>query len=588
MRIPDAVISQVADRTDMLEVVGRYAKLEKKGGRYWALCPFHQEKTASFSVSPDKQLYYCFGCQAKGTLFTFLMEMERISFVEAVRILAEQAGVEIELDEREQAEARRRDAMTGLLERVAGSYSYILANRPAAQEARAYLDSRGVQVEQRERYALGYAPTDPRWLHGFLSQRSYSPEFLAASGLFSNPRPGSQPYSFFRDRIMFPIRNPRGHTIGFGGRTIGPAEPKYLNSRESDHFRKGETLYGLYEASREVRRVDRVLLVEGYMDVVALSGAGILNAVAPLGTAFTPKQALLAKRYASRIVICFDGDEAGRRAAVKALAACEEAGLEATVVPLPQGVDPADLVQQGRVEELRRSVEEGVDGHRFLINYAAAEHDAATPVGKQRIVQFLAPVLHKIDSPVRRDGFENLIADTLMVDVHSVREELGRTATRHSTPTSRRAEAEGLSAELRLMLAVASRREHFTEIRTELTLDGLVEEAARSVYVACEESFRRGEESMDAFLAHIDDEATRDLVLSRLASGEFEDHWEDAVRDGIRRIKATRLDERRRRVSSQLKSLSQGSHSPHEMKELLEEKMHLDQELQQLKVTHHA
>ncbi len=588
MRIPDEVIRQVADRTDMLEVVGQYVTLEKRGGRYWALCPFHQEKTASFCVTPDKQLYYCFGCQAKGTLFTFLMEMERMSFVEAVHTLAERAGVEIELDERQQAEARRRDAVTELLGRVAGSFAYILSNHPAARAAREYLDGRGIDGALRERFGLGYALADPRWLHGFLLQRNYSPEFLARSGLFSAPRSGSQPFAFLRDRITFPIRDPRGRTIGFGGRTVSGAEPKYLNSRESDHFRKGGILYGLHEASKEVRSRGRIVLAEGYMDVLALTRAGIAECVAPLGTAFTPQQALLAKRYASRIVVCFDGDAAGKRATVKALEACEEAGLECSVAVLGEGNDPADLVEQGRAEKLRDILEEAVDGHRFLVDYAVGMHDAATPVGKQRIVQFLLPVLGKIDSPVRRDGFVNMIADTLMVDVSSIQEELGRASTLRAASEPRQAEPDGMSAELYLMLAVAANREHFSDIRTKLTLDSLTDEAARALYVACEEGFRRGELSMDSFLEHLGAEGLRDLVLSRLSSEEFSNNWEQVVSEGIQTIMVARLDEKRQKLSSRLRTLTQGSHSPHEMTELLEEKMHLDQQLQELKVMHHA
>ncbi len=281
MKIPDRIIDDIAQRLDIAEVVGDYVTLKPKGGRYWGLCPFHREKTPSFTVTPDKGVYYCFGCHQGGSIYSFVMEMEKLTFVEAVRFLAKKAGVEISWEEKTD-HSDKRSAFLELYRRVAGSLHHILMNREIAERARNYLQARGFNQDILTFFQVGYAPAKRNWFYGFLQKKNYSEGFLKASGLFSQHDGRVNPY--FRDRIIFPIVNTRGEVIAFGGRTLGNLEPKYLNSPETPFFRKGANLVGLNQAMKSIREEKNFILVEGYLDVLALKQCGIDNAVAHLGT----------------------------------------------------------------------------------------------------------------------------------------------------------------------------------------------------------------------------------------------------------------------------------------------------------------
>ena len=588
MRIPDAVIREIADKTDMLEVVGKYVRLDKKGGRYWALCPFHHEKTPSFSVSPDKQLYYCFGCQAKGTLFTFVQEMEKLTFVESVRMLAEKAGVNIPRDDVSPEEDRKRTALLELNGRVAGSFAHILLATERGEKARRYLESRAVRPELVELFGLGYAGADRQWLFKFLTQKSYSQEFLAESGLFhARTEPDGTLAAFFRDRLMFPIRSPRGETLGFGGRAFDPSAPKYLNTPETPFFRKGETLYGLHQALDAVKREGSFIVVEGYMDVIAMHQAGLGTAVAPLGTALTERQARLLARYARRGVLCFDSDEAGRRATGRAVELLETAGLECRVMTVSGGKDPADLVQAGKPEALHAALQAAPSAFEHLLAQARAANDAGRPEGKQRIVEALRPYLATVGSPVRRDSYITMVADILDVGVNSVLDELGRGARpgRQASPSGSGGEARGiparLSDELYLMVAVAANRDYFGDVRKSISLDDLTDESARVVYVALEECFRNAEDSLDAFVRRLGDERLELVLMSRLASEEFGMNASEVIGDGIRKLRARALERRGKTINARLVAL--GGQEASELRELLEEKMYVDRQLQEMK-----
>ncbi len=348
MRVPDSLIAQVADQLSILDVVGEYVQLVKRGGRYWGLCPFHQEKTPSFSVNPEKGLYYCFGCHKGGSLYNFVMEMEKLSFVEAVQSLAEKAGVEFKVEgsESEGREVKEREAYLELYRRVAGSLHHILLQHNRAAAARNYLFSRGVDQNTLKDFQIGYAPADPEWLLGFLKEKNYSVGFLAKSGLFSQRR-GTDLFPLFRDRVLFPILNHRGEVVAFGGRSLTEGGgPKYLNTPETAYFHKREHLFGRQGVFRKVREQDSFVLVEGYTDVLALNQAGVENCLAPLGTALTPEQLKLLKRFAGSGLLFFDGDEAGFKATHKAAELCERMGLSVEVVVPEEGSDPAEIIEK--------------------------------------------------------------------------------------------------------------------------------------------------------------------------------------------------------------------------------------------------
>ena len=392
--IPQSFIQELLDRTDIVEVVGRYVQLKKGGANFMGLCPFHGEKSPSFSVSPSKQFFHCFGCSKSGNAITFLMEHAGMGFVEAVYDLAQQTGLQVPEDdvspqERERAAARKQQqaTLTDVLEKASTAYCQHLSS---AQHAIAYLQRRGVSSDVANRYGLGYAPEGWHGLSSVFAQ--YDDPLLAEAGLVivhdDNPSEVRR-YDRFRDRLMFPIRNVKGECIGFGGRVFGDEKPKYLNSPETPVFHKGRELYGLYEARTDMRAMGYALVTEGYMDVIALAQHGFANTVATLGTACTPEHVHKLFRFTDSVVFSFDGDNAGRRAARKALeAALPYAGDTRSVkfLFLPPEHDPDSFIRQHGSEGFAREVATAMPLSRFLIESAGQDCDLGTPEGRAHML----------------------------------------------------------------------------------------------------------------------------------------------------------------------------------------------------------
>ncbi len=357
--IPQGFIDDLLNRIDLVEVVGERISLKKAGRNYTACCPFHQEKTPSFSVSPDKQFYYCFGCGAGGNAIGFVMDHDHVDFPEAVESLARRAGVEVPREEGNRQQAPRQPAQSplfGILQAACDFYGKTLASHPARQSAVQYLNRRGISKDIAGDFLLGYAP--PGWdnLHRELGGDTLKEKYLLEAGLLAENPDSGRRYDRFRDRIIFPIRDSRGRVIGFGGRVLGDDKPKYLNSPETPVFHKGQELYGLYEARQHNRQLQDIVVVEGYMDVIALAQQGLRNAVATLGTATTPEHIKRLLRIVPTITFCFDGDNAGRKAAWRALEATLEHmkdGISARFLFLPDGQDPDDLVRSEGADAFR-------------------------------------------------------------------------------------------------------------------------------------------------------------------------------------------------------------------------------------------
>ena len=355
MRIPESTLSEIRNRLDIAEVIGETVTLQRRGGNYVGLCPFHQEKSPSFNVTPDKGVFYCFGCQKGGTIFDFIMEIEKVPWRDAVELLARKAGIEIPRED-EQRDGINRESFLELYRRVAGSFHWLLMEGQQGEAARTYLESRGLRRETLEAFQVGYAPPERDWLFKFLAQKSYSADFLGKVGLFIDNSRGREG-ALFAGRVMFPISNARGEIIAFGGRAMGDAQPKYLNSPETAFFRKGENLFGLDKAVQPIRKEGCFILVEGYMDVIAMHQAGVANCVAPLGTALTEAQVRLLKRYAGKALLLFDSDAAGQNATERAIELLESQDLLVQVAVVTGGKDPADLVQRGDLDALQACCE---------------------------------------------------------------------------------------------------------------------------------------------------------------------------------------------------------------------------------------
>ncbi len=589
LKIPDSTIALINEKLDITDVIGEYVVLERKGNSYKGLCPFHNEKTPSFNVDREKGVYYCFGCHKGGGIIQFVMDIEQLTFPEAVRILAEKADIPIGLDHPASPQMKQKDALIELYSRVSKSFHYLLMESPQAERARIYLAKRKLSLDTLKAFQVGYAPLSAMWLSTFLEKKGYSKGFLKESGLFSRKNPNS---AFFRNRIMFPISNFRGRIIAFGGRQLDDFGPKYLNSPDTQIFKKGHSVFGLNAAIDEIKKKKECFLVEGYMDVLALYEAGIVNAVAPLGTAFTEEQAGLLKRYCKKITIIFDGDEAGRRAVLKAAAAMEKNGIECTVIPLDEGEDPADILENRGPGELKFSQKNSINVLEFLINSTGSQWDLETPEGKEFVLQELFPYIESIGSPVKRDGALSYVSDRIGVSYKAVIEDYRRRQRGQTTKDTNNELGlirRKISIELFLTLAVSANREYFTFVRNYLSVDDFQDEKAKEIFIALEECYRRDEKTIEALLNRLENEELKRLVCEKASTDEFKMNSEQVVVDTVKRIRQKSLEKKRTRVDSLLKRTrtEQNEDSIVQVKELLEEKMYLDKEFEKLKVLKH-
>ncbi len=405
-RIPRSFIDDLVDRADIVDVIGQRLDLKKRGREYVALCPFHDEKSPSFTVSPDKQFYHCFGCGAHGTALSFLMEHDHLDFVEAVENLAESMGLEVPREGGPRRPPEQYDDLRDVLEKAAGFYRASLRQSPEAID---YLKHRGISGQTARDYALGFAPD--RWdaLLETLGRTAPARQALDQAGLIKANEQG-RVYDRFRNRVMFPIRDRKGRTIAFGGRIIEAGDdvvgPKYLNSPETPLFHKSEALYGFFEARQKLGRLEQVLVVEGYMDVIALAEQGIDYAVATLGTATTREHLEQLYRQTTRVVFCFDGDRAGRDAAWRALENALPAlrdGREARFLFLPEGEDPDSLAGREGREAFEARLEHDAEGlSDFFFRALAGRHDIASREGRARMAREALPLLGRLPHGVLR------------------------------------------------------------------------------------------------------------------------------------------------------------------------------------------
>ncbi|HFC53722.1 MAG TPA: DNA primase [Gammaproteobacteria bacterium] len=405
-RIPQQFIDELISRTDIVELIDERVALKKAGKEFVACCPFHDEKTPSFTVSPAKQFYHCFGCGAHGTALGFLMDYDHLQFTEAVEELASRAGMEVPVESVPGAAQEREDSrpLYAILEQAASWFGQQL-RQPRAQEAVEYLKRRGLSGKTAATFGMGFAP--PGW-DNLLQALGNSEErigLLQKAGL-AIKKEGGGSYDRFRNRIMFPIRDARGRVIGFGGRVLGDDTPKYLNSPETPLFHKGRELYGLYEARKAVRNLERILVVEGYMDVISLAQHGIHYAVATLGTATTQEHVARLFRLVPELVFCFDGDRAGREAAVRAMenvAPLLREGRQISFLFLPEGEDPDSQVRSEGRERFEARISNSVTFSEFFFQHLTDQTDITTMEGRARLVELARPLLRRMPPGLLRE-----------------------------------------------------------------------------------------------------------------------------------------------------------------------------------------
>lgn len=436
-RIPQHFIDSLINQVDIVDVIDARVPLKKKGHEYTACCPFHNEKTPSFTVSQQKQFYHCFGCGAHGTAIGFLMEYENMEFVDAIEQLASDQHIEVAREDGPDVNVIDNSGLYKMLELASEKYQ---AHLKQDQRAIAYLKKRGLSGEISRDYGIGYSPES--W--DFVLKLASSPKEqkdLFISGM-TIEKQGGQYYDRFRDRIMFPIRDRRGRTIGFGGRILDQGEPKYLNSPETPIFHKGKELYGLFEAKKSVRNLDTVVIVEGYMDVVALAQNGIRYAVATLGTATTPEQISLILRAVKKIVFCYDGDRAGKKAAWKALEntlPLMRDGYEIRFLFLPDGEDPDTMVRQEGQQAFEQRLQTATPLSEFLINHLKSQTDMSSMDGRAHFAEIAKPLLNKLPESI----FKDLLNESVSKEIGLHNKRLVETEPVHQSRPKSPAESKG-------------------------------------------------------------------------------------------------------------------------------------------------
>ena len=438
MYYSDEIIEEVRSRNDIVDVISSYVKLQKKGSSYFGLCPFHNEKSPSFSVSRGKQMYYCFGCGAGGNVFTFLMEYENYTFQEALKYLADKAGVELPEMEYSAQAKERADLKAILLEinKIAAQYFYVQLKSSKGEAGLSYLKRRELSDDTIKAFGLGYSNKYSDDLYRYLKERGYKDEMIAKAGLISiDERHGV--HDKFWNRVMFPIMDVNSRVIGFGGRVMGDAKPKYLNSPETLIFDKSRNLYGLNRA-RSTRK-PYFLLCEGYMDVISLHQAGFTNAVASLGTALTPGHASLIKRYVKEVYLTYDSDEAGTKAALRAIPILKDVGITAKIIRMEPYKDPDEFIKNLGAEAFEERIGRARNGFMFSLEVLERDYDMHSPEGKTDFMREVARRLGEFEEEIERNNYIEAVAQAYHVGYEELRKLVVKTAVQQglAKPVSR-------------------------------------------------------------------------------------------------------------------------------------------------------
>ncbi|MCM1046995.1 MAG: DNA primase [Clostridiales bacterium] len=420
MYYPDELIEEVRVRNDIVDVISGYVRIQKKGASYFGLCPFHNEKSPSFSVSPDKQMYYCFGCGAGGNIFTFLMSYENYTFQEAVVELAKRAGVSLPEAESSEESKKRDGVRARLLEinKEAAKYYYYLLRNPKGEAGYKYLSGRSLSEETMKKFGLGFAGVSNAEIVGYLKSKGYEDKLILDAGLavFDEKR-GMR--DKFWNRVMFPIQDINHRVIGFGGRVMGDGKPKYLNSPETMIFDKSRNLYGLNFA--RTSRKNNIILCEGYMDVIAMHQAGFTQAVASLGTAFTAGQANLLRRYTQEVLLAYDSDGAGVNAALRAIGILRETGLRGRVINMEPAKDPDEFIKANGAEAFQERIDKAENSFIFELRILERNYDLTDPDSKTRFYREIAKKLCGFEEEVERNNYTETIADKYHIGYEELR-----------------------------------------------------------------------------------------------------------------------------------------------------------------------
>jgi len=547
-RLSQDDIERTREATDIVELLSQYLPLKRAGKNYVALCPFHSEKKPSFNVSPERQIYHCFGCGAGGNVYTFMMEMEKVAFPEAVRMLAKKAGIALK---EEDAQTGPREVLYSANQFAADFYSTTLLKRETGSRGREYVKKRGFSKEVIQGFNLGFAP--PEWDGLKTAAKSFAEDVLLRAGLIVRSEKG-RTYDRFRDRLMFPIRNTSGRVVGFGGRSVGDGTPKYLNSPETELYRKSSVLYGLWQAKQDIRKSERAVIVEGYTDLISVWSAGVKGVVASSGTALTQEQSKLLSRYSREVVILFDSDTAGDDAAVRGLDILLEQDLDVNVVSLPPGHDPDSFVKKEGGSSLVSLIDSAPSFFDFKLSYLENKHDLSKTSQKAKAIGEMAGSLGKISDPVKRQLWVKRLAESLGI---------AEDALLRTIPRSRLDEDAGIEVnlipsspeqtELRLIGFMLGDKNAFDLVKESLTIDDFLGTSSREMVGKIFESKDDGKEVKPAdILSSIADKDSMDIVSGAMIVSSEDFDVANECMGLVSKIKDNRI---KRRMNGKLREI---------------------------------
>ena len=560
MYYTDEQIEEVRSKSDIVQIIGRYVNLKRTGSSYVGLCPFHSEKSPSFNVSPSRQMYKCFGCGVAGNVITFIMEYENYTFPEAMEFLAEQAGVTISKSELSPEMKREKNLRTELVQinAKAASYYYAKLKSPAGKTGYEYFLSRGLSEETIRHFGLGYAGQGGNELYRYLKSQGYADQVLKETGLFKMDERGV--YDKFWNRVMFPIMDINNRVIGFGGRVMGDAKPKYLNSPETKLFNKSKNLFGLNYA--KLGKKKNIILCEGYMDVIAMHQAGFTNAVASLGTAFTSEQAVILRRYTDEVLLTYDSDQAGVKAALRAIPMLRDAGINARIVHMEPYKDPDEFIKGLGSEEFEKRMAEAQNAFLFEIDVLRKSYDISDPEQKTKFDHEMAAKLLVFEDKVQRDNYIETLSAKYSIKKEDLRGLVIKSANRipankgnanvHSEGYNRnikKVKESGIEHSYKLLLSwLADEPNLFDDVSKIINKDDFEEEPYRKAAALLYEQFENGEVIPARIINHFEEadeqKAIADIFQTTFKVKMEKDDMEKALNEIVYKIKKYSIDKK--------------------------------------------
>lgn len=597
--ISNETIDAILDTTDIVSVVGEYTRLERRGGNdYWGCCPFHGEKTASFHVDSDKKFFHCFGCHKGGNVINFVMEMEKLSYVDTLTSLAKKSGIPIKYkDGFVPSENHQKnndiEQLIELYDRTASMFHFMLMETESGKKALEYITKRGLTEETIVKFRLGYAPADRKWLKSFLKKKNFSDDFLNKSGLFSQKYPD---YSFFSDRLMFPIFNRKGQVVAFGGRVIPPADEsqrKYLNSGDLPQFKKRETLFGFNFAKESIRQNKRIIFCEGNMDVIAYHQCGLDYAVATLGTALTEEHIKMISGFVAggAVYLSFDSDGAGQNATWKAIKLCRENDLTVKIIRLKGGKDPAEIMLKYGAENLTTQVNSAILDSDYLLTRLGEKYPVDTPEGKTKAALEYFEYVDALRSDIQKESCLELLSQTFNLKPEAVKRDFNnrnqareRTSIRPNNNQTIQGTQIKLDAELRGLIAVTADLDQFKKLREKLNENDFQNPAARRLYKILEVCLNEDSFTIRDILNHCDDQNLVEIITESLSSGAYQSEKVSIiVEDTIKLVEKNKLDNQRNKLLQRIREFTVVTEEDkQQLNLLLEKKMELDKQFQSL------